>query len=218
MLYKEWIKTRWFYAVALLTTFALCGYMLLNINRLVSLKGAAHLWEVAMFRDAIFIDMLRYVPLLVGIVAAVVQFVPELVHKRLKLTMHLPRGYVRSVMEMLLFGFGCLALLFCGNLVLLMLGLQTFFADEIVWHIVLTALPWYLAGLSAYILVAWICLEPIWRRRILNILISIACLRVFYMSPAPEAYNRLLPWLAGLVVVSLALPLLSVVRFKEGKE
>ena len=132
MLYKEWIKTRWFYAVALLTTFALCGYVLLNINRLVSLKGAAHLWEVAMFRDAIFIDMLRYVPLLVGIVAAVVQFVPELVHKRLKLTMHLPRGYVRSVMEMLLFGFGCLALLFCGNLVMLLLGLQTFFANEIV--------------------------------------------------------------------------------------
>ena len=41
MLYKEWIKTRWFYAVALLTTFALCGYVLLNINRLMSLKGAA---------------------------------------------------------------------------------------------------------------------------------------------------------------------------------
>jgi len=218
MFYKEWIKTRWFYVVAFVVTFALCGYVLLNVNRLVSLKGADHLWEVAMFRDAIFVDLLRYIPLLVGIAAAVVQFVPELLHKRLKLTMHLPRGYVRSVMEMIVFGFVCLLVLFGGNLALLTFGLSSFFAWEIVSHIILTALPWYLAGLTAYILVSWICLEPVWRRRIFNILVSVACLRIFFLSPQPEAYNMLLPWLAGLTLVGLALPLLSVVRFKEGKE
>ena len=218
MIYKEWIKTRWFYLVCILVTFSLCGYEILNINRLVSLKGAAHLWEVAMFRDAIFIDLLRYVPLLVGIVAAVVQFVPELVQKRLKLTMHLPQGYVRSLSEMLAFGFVALLAIFCGNLVMLAVGLNSVCAGEIVSHIVLTAVPWYLAGLFAYELVAWICLEPVWRRRILDILIAVACLRVFYMSPLPEAYNSMLPWLGVVVVIGLALPLTSVVRFKEGRE
>ena len=41
-------------------------------------------------KDAVFIDYMQFVPLLAGILAALVQFMPEMQRKCLKLTLHLP--------------------------------------------------------------------------------------------------------------------------------
>ena len=56
--YKEWIKTRWYFLLAVLATLGFTGYCMLRINRVVEMKGAAHVWEVMLQRDVIFIDML----------------------------------------------------------------------------------------------------------------------------------------------------------------
>ena len=88
--YKEWIKTRWYFLLAVVTTLGFTGYCMLRINRVIEMKGAAHVWEVMMQRDAIFIDMLQYIPLIAGVLMAIVQFVPEMQRKCLKLTLHLP--------------------------------------------------------------------------------------------------------------------------------
>ena len=87
--YKEWIKTRWYFLLAVLATLGFTGYCMLRINRVVEMKGAAHVWEVMLQRDVIFIDMLQYIPLIAGILMAIVQFVPEMQRKCLKLTLHL---------------------------------------------------------------------------------------------------------------------------------
>lgn len=88
--FKEWIKTRWYLLLACIVTLGFAGYSMLRINRVVELKGAAHVWEVMLSRDAVFVNLLEYVPLLVGILLALVQFIPEMYHKCLKLTLHLP--------------------------------------------------------------------------------------------------------------------------------
>ena len=75
--YKEWIKTRWYFLLAVLATLGFTGYCMLRINRVVEMKGAAHVWEVMLQRDVIFIDMLQYIPLIAGILMAIVQFVPR---------------------------------------------------------------------------------------------------------------------------------------------
>ena len=77
----------------------------------------------------------------------------------------------------------------CIRLLLLWLYLQKFFATELTSRILLTAIPWFTAGITGYLLTAWICLEPTWKRRILNILISAAILRIFFLSSVPESYN-----------------------------
>ncbi len=218
MFYKEWIKTRWFYAVATLITLILCGYVLLNVQRLVALKGAAHLWEVVLTRDAVFIQLLRFLPLIVALCAAAVQFVPEMQQKRLKLTLHLPQHYLRSVAEMLAFGVLALVVLFACALLLLHIGLAHWFAPEIVAHIMRTALPWFVAGLAAYAFGAWVCLEPTWRMRLFDSVVAVACLRLFFLSETPEAYNAFVPWLTLFALFGLLLPILSVKRFKDGKE
>ena len=87
---------------------------------------------------------------------------------------------------------------------------------EILKHIFLTAVVWYLAGLLAYFFTVWVVLEPTWKLRIPEMLFAAACLRGFYMSTMPEAYNAFLPIMAVFTVLCSALPLLSIDRFKKG--
>ncbi|MDR0891357.1 MAG: hypothetical protein LBN24_01945, partial [Mediterranea sp.] len=102
--YKEWIKTRWYFLLAVLTTLGFSGYCMLRISRAIESQGAGHIWEVMLQRDVIFIDMLQYIPLIIGILMAVVQFVPEMQRKCLKLTLHLPYPELKMTAGMVLSG------------------------------------------------------------------------------------------------------------------
>ena len=193
--YKEWIKTRWYFLLAVVTTLGFTGYCMLRINRVIEMKGAAHVWEVMMQRDAIFIDMLQYIPLIAGVLMAIVQFVPEMQRKCLKLTLHLPYPELKMTGNMLFSGLVLLLVCFASNFLLMEVYLSGVLAHELKNHILLTALTWYLAGISGYLLIAWICLEPAWKRRIINLIIAVLLLRIFFLSPTPEAYNKFLPYL-----------------------
>ncbi len=218
MYYKERIKTRWFYLIAALVLFGFSIYTDLNISRIIGLKGAAHIWEVAITRDAIFIQMLTYLPLMVAVAAAVVQFVPEMTQKRLKLTMHLPVSYVKSVYSMVLYGLGMLTAMFALNLLILYVAVAHFFTFEIVKHIMLTALEWHLAALIAYPLTSWVVMEPTWKVRVANIALSASVIYLFFSDATPEAYNSYLLPMVLLCLIFTLLPLLSATRFKEGVE
>lgn len=216
--YKEWIKTRWYLLLTMVVTLGFAGYSMLRINRVVEMKGVEHIWEVMLQRDAVFVDLLQYVPLLVGLLLAIVQFVPEMHRKCLKLTLHLPYPQMRMVASMLLYGMVALIVCFALNFLLMAVYLEGILAPELVRHILFTAAPWYLAGITGYLLVSWICLEPAWKRRILNLIIALLVLRVFFLSTTPEAYNNFLPWLALYTLLIAGFSWLSVVRFKEGKQ
>ena len=216
--FKEWIKTRWYLLLALLVTLGFSGYGMLRIDRVVTLKGVGHVWEVMLSRDTIFIDLLKYIPLLAGLLLAVVQFVPEMHRKCLKLTLHLPYSQQKMVVAMLFYGL--VALLVCFGLNFLLMGvyLNGILAAELQRHILLTAVPWFVAGLAAYFLVAWVCLEPTWKRRVLNLLVSLLLLRIFFLSDTPEAYNSFVPLLVVFTLLTATLSWLSVCRFKIGKQ
>ena len=216
--YKEWIKVRAYYLLASIVSFAFTLYSLLRVYRVVGMKGAGHLWEVMIAKDVIFIDYLQYLPLVVGLAMAVVQFAPEMYHKSLKLTLHLPFSAERVTFAMLSAGFGLLVLLFAANVALLYLGLLPRFALELVDHIVLTSVTWFLAGIAAYFLAAWIVLEPTWRMRVAGGLVSILTLRIFFLSTTPEAYNGFLPLLSLITILLSLFSWLSVERFKAGKQ
>ncbi|MDO4164002.1 MAG: hypothetical protein Q4D56_06405 [Bacteroides sp.] len=216
--YKEWIKTRWYLLLAFIVTLGFAGYSMLRISRIVELKGVEHVWEVMLSRDAVFVDLLEYIPLLIGILLAIVQYMPEMHRKCLKLTLHLPYPQLRMVNLMLLYGLIALIICFAINYLLMFVYLQGILAPELYGRILLTALPWYLAGISAYLLIAWICLEPTWKRRVLNLVISVLLLRIFFLGTSPEAYNGFLPWLALYTLLTASFSWLSIARFKEGKQ
>ena len=169
-------------------------------------------------RYVIFIDMLQYIPLIAGILMAIVQFVPEMQRKCLKLTLHLPYPELKMTGNMLLSGLILLLVCFASNFLLMEIYLNGILAHELKNHILLTALTWYLAGISGYLLIAWICLEPAWKRRILNLIIAVLLLRIFFLSPTPEAYNKFLPYLVVYTLLTASFSWLSIVRFKAGKQ
>ena len=215
--FKEWIKTRWYLLLACIVTLGFAGYSMLRINRVVELKGAAHVWEVMLH------VMLCCEP--AGICAsasryssALVQFIPEMYHKCLKLTLHLPYPQLKMINLMLLYGLLTLVICFATNYILMFVYLQGILAPELYSRILLTALPWYIAGICAYLLIAWVCLEPTWKRRVLNLVISVLLLRVFFLSSDPEAYNGFLPWLTIYSLLTISFSWLSVLRFKAGKQ
>ena len=133
--YKEWIKTRWYFLLAVITTLGFTGYCMLRINRVVEMKGAAHVWEVMMQRDAIFIEMLQYIPLIAGVLMAVVQFVPEMQRKCLKLTLHLPYPELKMTGNMLFSGLVLLLVCFASNFLLMEIYLSGVLAHELKNHI-----------------------------------------------------------------------------------
>lgn len=216
--YKEWIKTRLFWIFAMVVSICFVVYSLLRINRVIEFKGVGHLWEILLQKDTVFIDVLQYVPLIIGLIFGVVQFVPEVQQKRLKLTLHLPYARNKMILTMLAFGLMLLVSIFGVNYLMLGVYLDRVLAGELVERILLTALPWYLAGIMAYLFTAWICLEPTWKRRVIYALIALGVLRICFLLAVPQAYDYFLIILVLYTVSITGFSLLSVNRFREGRQ
>lgn len=216
--YKEWIKTRWFFLLSFLSMLGFTGYSLIRINRALELKGVAHIWEVMLTRDAIFIDILRYIPLIIGLLMAIVQFVPEIQRKCLKLTLHLPFSQLKLTMCMISAGVLLLLIVFGISFITMKIYLAFHFPIELQNQLLLTSLPWYFAGVLAYSFCSWIIFEPTWKRRVLYLIISLFTLKIFFISNTPQAYNSML-WIMILYIIStVSLSWISIVRFKSGKQ
>ncbi len=216
--YKEWIKIGWYWLLALVASIGFAGFAMLRVARACTLKGAAHIWQVMIDRDAIFIDLLQYLPLLIGLGLAIVQFVPEMQRKSFKLTLHLPIKATTAVGVMQLYGASMLILAYIPAIVIMFCYLQGIMAPELWQRILCSSAPWYMAGLAAYFFTAWIALEPTWSRRIIDGVIALLFIRIYFQPAKPEAYNDFMPLLT---IVTLLLPLLSILsltRFRDGRQ
>lgn len=216
LLFKEWIKTRWVLFL-LLTVFMLAmGYIALRLNSAVRNVGIAHLWEVFIIKNVVLLNQLKYFPLLAGITIGLAQYIPEIVKKRLKLTLHLPLSENRILFVMLGYGLSTLFILFLISYLLFLSGLSFHFPEEIVWAWIGTVLPQILGGFAAYLLTAWIVLEPTWERRLENTVIGLLLLSLFLIEESSWAYLYLFPFLTGSLVILFFLPRISIGRFKTG--
>ncbi len=215
--FKEWLKTRIVVVLSLLFSLCLCGYLLIDAHRLIATHGMMPVWDTLLSRDTLLLEWLEYVPVLVGVVLGCAQMIPEMLQKRIKLTLHLPIPAWQSVGTMTLYGVLFMLVLAATNLGLCTGVMAVWFPREILRHIFLTVLVWYVAGVQAYLFAVWIVLEPTWGRRILNLLFAGVCLRMFFVSIMPETYNAFLPILGAFTLLFCALPMLSIARFQEGK-
>ena len=214
--YKEWLKTRYYFLAASVVFICYTLYLIIRLNNVVELKGADHLWAILLTRDTIFLEPLQYVPLITGFLMGLVQFIPEVIQKRLKLTLHLPYPREKMLLMMTLSGICQLLPLFLVQLMVFNGFFYGFLASELVEHILLSTLPWYIAGLTAYIWAFAICLEPTWKMRALLIVAGLGVVRIHFMQDVPEAYNSFFPWLALYGILAIALVMRSMYRFKEG--
>lgn len=218
IIFKEWVKTRMVFFISLGLAVCIAFYTVAMMNRLIELKGVEHLWLIMLLKDNTFIDMIKYVPLLVGLAIGVAQMAPEMTQKRLKLTLHLPYPQRRLVGLMLLAGLVELLVIYLLQAMIIMVYDLRILPVELVGRVMLTTLPWYFAGFTAYLFVTAVCLEGTWRRRIILSLLGIAVLMMYFLQPALEAYNGMILLIVITVVLLAVLSFGSIIRFKEGRQ
>ncbi|KAB7530226.1 hypothetical protein F8C76_01575 [Flagellimonas olearia] len=217
IVYKEWIKIKRVSLFLLLIGVLIVIGIYSNVRHELIIKDAESYWNGILQQRAIWFYVLKFVPLIVGLLIAVAQFVPEIVDKRIKLTLHLPTNEETIVLKMVLFGFFCTTLIlsvFMG----MFLGMGAyFFPQEIVWVSFLTTAPWFLAGIAAYFLISFIVLEPLWKQRIFYMLFGAAFLGTFFKGNFPGTNEYLLWPFVGLIACISIATLFSIYRFRKGE-
>ncbi|WP_418895465.1 hypothetical protein [Limibacterium fermenti] len=214
--YKEWVKT---HKAILLIAFVFVGfiaYTFINVSQMFRINGAVQTWFNVIVKDITLLGQMQWLPLLAGMLLALSQYVPEMVDKRLKLTLHLPLPERKIMWVMMAYGAAVLVTLFVLTYLILALWLGIYYPREIVVSAVWASLPWFLAGLTAYFCVAWISLEPVWRQRIGDALIAVCLLSLFFFNAKSGAYVPFVFYGAAIVVAVSVLPLYSMFRFKDG--
>lgn len=214
--YKEWMKTRKLVGGWILLLAAVSVYAYIDLTYTIRMNEAVNVWFGILFQGTSVSALLMYLLPLAGISLAIVQFVPEMTQKRFKLTLHLPTSESRLVSSMLLFGYGVLGVLYLCCLVFLSLLVSRVLPFEGVSMMLSQVLPWTAAGLAGYGFTAWICIEPCWKQRAMNMLMAAGLLSVCFVSVYPEAYAGFGWGMAVLVAASFVFPFYSCIRFKQG--
>ena len=217
VIYKEWLKIRWFLIGYTLLGILGVVYLFLTVRHGFTFSGAKNSWYSILFMGYQFFSPLKYVPVLGGSVIALAQYFPETIDKRIKLTFHLPIGENKALMMMHAFGVGSLL----GSF-LIIFGLfagfsAIYFPVQMVADSMVSVFPWFLSGLSAYFLVALVVLEPVWKFRFYYSLIGGFFITIYLNSPATAAYGSANSGLFVLTAfLSFAL-LFSAYRFRKGE-
>lgn len=216
--YKEWIKTGKVILLAALVFPGFIIYTFISTTQVLRVSGTVNTWETVIMKDLPLLPDMKWLPLLLAVLLSLAQYVPEMYNRRLKLTLHLPLPESGIITSMLFYGITVLLLFYMISYIVLLTGLRIWFPPEIVLTSFYASAPWFLSGVAAYPLTAWICLEPVWKQRIINGLAAICCLSLFFLDVKSGGYYLFIPYLLGFSVLCLSFPFYSVVRFKEGAQ
>ncbi|MBN1404133.1 MAG: hypothetical protein JW942_06685 [Opitutales bacterium] len=214
--YKEWIKTRLVWALLLAVNLGYAIYAILRLRYVYVHHDPLLIWNSWIFKGYTFYAYYEKLPLLTGILLAVAQFLPELLNRRMRLSLHLPMGEDRVVAAHLGVGLLLMALLFIPALLPMYAVAVAYFPPEFIGGMLTTSTPWILAGIAAYMFTAALLLEGRWFARIVLAIIAAASLRLFFQEILYSAYERILPVLIAWTALTFFIPLLSSQRFRKG--
>ncbi len=218
VIYKEWLKVRWFQLGLVLIGLLVTGNVFLKVQHDITFREAHNLWYFILFQGySYFGGLLKYLPLVIGAALSIAQYVPEITSKRIKLTFHLPINENKVLIMMLGFGLLCLLATFGLIYILFLVLSHHFFGPEIVHAANISVIPWFLSGFVAYFMVAMIVLEPVWKYRVFYIVVVYFCIMLFLEPGLPGSYQPLNWKLAIVTVLSSISLLFSAYRFRKGE-
>lgn len=218
IIYKEWLKTRGVFLIGILLSVCVTGYDLMSMNRVATMKGVEHIWQIMLLKDNMFVNHLTYVPVVIGLGIALAQMLPEMMQKRFKLTLHLPYSQNKMVLVMSAVGLAEVVAISIVTILMVVVYDLLVITPEMVLRVVLTMMPWFAGGIAAYFFTSAVCIEGGRMQKIALSLVGLGVVSWFYMADAPEAYNGALLPLAALALACVLLVYRSVYRFKEGRQ
>lgn len=217
ILYKEWLKIRWIFLIVTITGIAAIISIFLTVKHDILFSGATNYWYSFLFMGLQYYQVVKYLPLAIGIAIGVGQYFPETVNKRIKLSFHLPVNEDKILITMMLCGTFTL-LITLGSMFLLFWGLSAhYFPAEIVHASMISVTPWFLAGFVIYYFISLIVMEPVWKYWIFYALIGYSCITLFLESAVAGGYQ---PVIFKLTILTLLLSLsllFSAYRFRKGE-
>lgn len=218
LIYKEWIKTRWFIAGFLLLGIIAIAMLYLKTQHDFKFSEAKNIWNGILFKNYSYFSSLKFLPLLCGAILGISQYVPEIIDKRIKLTYHLPMNENKILLQMM--GYGTLVLMVCFSvLITLFWTISAFyFPKEIISDAMVTITPWFLSGFAAYFLIGFIVLEPVWRYRLYYTIVSAFFITLFLYSGMNGAYISMNLTLTICTIASSIALLFSGYRFRKGEQ
>ncbi|MFH1851708.1 MAG: hypothetical protein ABIA75_05120 [Candidatus Neomarinimicrobiota bacterium] len=214
--YKEWLKIRWFVIGTGILSLLWMGNIFLNVNHSMKFTEAINYWYNVIFRGLEFYSSYLFIPMIIGLVLAAAQFVPETTDKRIKLTFHLPLGENNVLLQMLAVGLISLVSIFVISFILLAVLTGIYFPGEVVISMMLTTLPWFLAGLVIYLAAAAVILEPNWWQRFFITAVSIGFLNLLTTNHWYNIYQRSILFFFMIGLCFCLSLLLSGHRFRKG--
>jgi hypothetical protein len=212
--YKEFLKIRWLWLTLVALNGLLMAYLFVETRRLFVLDHAEIVWYRVMHLNQIHYSLLKYAPVITGLLLAAIQYLPEMVGERLRLSLHLPVSPHRLVMAHVLVGLTALGVVIALDLSALALITARFFPAEAVAVALWTALPWCLAGVAAYLGVTLALLEPGYRLKLFNLAIAAGVAGLFLRPAEPGGYYFQLANLALPLLLLIPAVLLPAYRFR----
>lgn len=215
LLLKEWLKLKWFFITVMLLNLAVCINIFFDIRQQMQTEHAEMVWYQAIHIRTILYQDIRYLPLIAGLVLAAVQFIPEILDRRLRISLHLPIGRNRMLLLCLLTGI----LLYGGiciiNIGLIYLTLHTYFPVEVANSSLSTMAPWLLAGLLSYCGTVTVLLETSWPRRIFLTLVFSTLITILFSGAGYGWFTTALKYIVWLAPLSLLCVFESGRRFQQ---
>ena len=217
--YKEWIKTRNLVALLAAIAVTLIAYSVLSTSYTFRTEGIVSTWfSVAEGDVLVFSELIQWFFIVAALAISAMQYNSEMVNKRLKLTLHLPQNENYTFFSLILYGICVLALLYLTVGASLTGLLLAYYPIEFIQIGLIDLIHFMLLGIIAYFFIIWVVVEPIWKRRVVNFLISFFTIIPFASQTKPAAYCYSIPFLLIIVLFSISCAYFSVSRFKDGAQ
>ena len=216
ILLKEWLKLRWFFFASLVLNLAVCTKIFFDIHQRMQAEHAEMVWYQVIHLHSVLYQEIRLLPLLTGLVLAVVQFVPEILGRRLRLALHLPMGRDGMLAICLLSGLSLYLLIATLDVAAVYWMLSYFFPVEVAHSSLSTMAPWLFAGLITYFGSVTVLLETSWPRRVFLLQVFAVLLSVLFQGAGYGWFAPSLSWLAALLPLAMLCVFESGRRFQQG--
>ncbi|MDR0580066.1 MAG: hypothetical protein LBG21_05630 [Campylobacteraceae bacterium] len=167
ILLKERIKLQKLFWLPFVIVIAVSADTYMNYKSTIASHGAAALWVQLVYKQSIYFDKLKWVFLIGGTLFAYLQFMAECKNKRLRLMFHLPVSYRLSIYSTIFVGFILnILLLSAAALCLFLVFLALHFPYELIFEMLLSIVPWSIAGIVSYFALSSIIAESSILRRL----------------------------------------------------
>lgn len=211
---KEFFKIRWAFLVIFALNIALTIYLFISTRSLFILDHPEVVWYRVIHLGQIHFRILRYVPMISGILIACFQYLPEMWEERLRLSLHLPVSAHLLILAHVMVGLAAFGILVLTDITGLLVITAHYFPKETLVTSFITVLPWFMAGVASYLGCTLTLLEPGYRYKIFNLVIAAGVTAMFLYTKPPGCYGpALLAMIFPLFLLGLSV-LLPGYRFR----